>query len=42
LEVCGEAENGWQAIAKAGELHPDLIVLDLSMPFIMVLMLHVS
>jgi two-component system, chemotaxis family, chemotaxis protein CheY len=32
FEVCGEAENGKVAIEKAGELHPDLIVLDLSMP----------
>jgi len=32
FEVCGEAENGKEAIAKARELHPDLIVLDLSMP----------
>jgi YesN/AraC family two-component response regulator len=32
LEVCGEAENGKEVIAKALELHPDLIVLDLSMP----------
>ena len=31
-KVCGEAENGKEAIAKAQELHPDLIVLDLSMP----------
>ena len=30
--VCGEATNGKQAIDKALELHPDLIVLDLSMP----------
>jgi YesN/AraC family two-component response regulator len=30
--VCGEAANGREAIAKALELHPDLIVLDLSMP----------
>jgi chemotaxis response regulator CheB len=30
--VCGEAENGKEAIKKAQELHPDLIVLDLSMP----------
>jgi CheY-like chemotaxis protein len=28
---CGEAENGQEAIEKA-QLHPDLIVLDLSMP----------
>ena len=32
LEVCGEAENGKGAIDKALALHPDLIVLDLSMP----------
>ena len=32
FEVCGEAENGQQAIERAQELHPDLIVLDLSMP----------
>jgi len=32
FELCGEAENGKEAIAKARELHPDLIVLDLSMP----------
>src|ERR1700694_3834478 len=32
FEVCGEASNGKKAIAKALELHPDLIVLDLSMP----------
>src|SRR5216683_2549111 len=31
FEVCGEAANGKEA-AKALELHPDLIVLDLSMP----------
>lgn len=30
--VCGEAENGKEAIKKAQELRPDLIVLDLSMP----------
>ena len=32
FDVCGEAENGREAIEKAQELHPDLIVLDLSMP----------
>jgi CheY-like chemotaxis protein len=31
-EVCGEAENGREAIEKASELKPDLIVLDLAMP----------
>jgi two-component system chemotaxis response regulator CheY len=30
--VCGEAENGLDAIAKAKMLAPDLIVLDLRMP----------
>src|SRR5437868_9236393 len=32
FEICGEAENGKEAIDKALELQPDLIVLDLSMP----------
>lgn len=32
FEVCGEAENGRKAVEKAQELHPDLILLDLSMP----------
>jgi two-component system chemotaxis response regulator CheY len=32
FEVCGEAVNGLDAIEKARELHPDLILLDLSMP----------
>jgi DNA-binding NarL/FixJ family response regulator len=32
FDVCGEAENGQVAIEKAQELHPDLIVMDLSMP----------
>jgi len=32
FEVCGEAENGRKAIEKAQESHPDLILLDLSMP----------
>jgi DNA-binding NarL/FixJ family response regulator len=32
FEVCGEAENGLEAIDKAQELHPDLIIMDLSMP----------
>jgi DNA-binding NarL/FixJ family response regulator len=32
FEICGEAANGKEAIVKALELHPDLIVLDLSMP----------
>jgi len=32
FEVCGQCENGQEAVEKAQELHPDLIVLDLSMP----------
>jgi DNA-binding NarL/FixJ family response regulator len=31
FDVCGEAKNGKEAIEKARELHPDLILLDLSM-----------
>ena len=30
--VCGEAGHGVEAIEKARQLHPDLIILDLSMP----------
>jgi DNA-binding NarL/FixJ family response regulator len=32
FSVCGEAENGLEAVEKAQQLHPDLILLDLSMP----------
>ena len=32
FDVCGEAENGADAIEKAQALHPDVIVIDLSMP----------
>ena len=31
-EVCGEAANGQEAIEKATELKPDLIILDCGMP----------
>jgi DNA-binding NarL/FixJ family response regulator len=31
-EVCGEAVNGYEAITKAIELRPDLIILDVAMP----------
>src|SRR6185437_11941611 len=31
-KVCGEAANGQEAVEKVKELHPDLIVLDISMP----------
>jgi DNA-binding NarL/FixJ family response regulator len=30
--VCGEAGNGQEGINKAQEVHPNLIILDLSMP----------
>jgi DNA-binding NarL/FixJ family response regulator len=31
-EICGEAEDGAEAIRKAAELLPDLVLLDVSMP----------
>ena len=31
-EVCGEANDGRQAVMKAIDLHPDMIILDYSMP----------
>jgi DNA-binding NarL/FixJ family response regulator len=31
-EVCGEANDGEQAVEKARDLNPDLILLDISMP----------
>jgi two-component system, chemotaxis family, chemotaxis protein CheY len=32
FSICGEAENGAQAIEKARQTRPDIIVLDYSMP----------
>jgi DNA-binding NarL/FixJ family response regulator len=32
-EVCGEAADGREAVEKARTLHPDLVVLDFSMPY---------
>jgi DNA-binding NarL/FixJ family response regulator len=32
FEVCGEAENGQEAVEMAQLLHPDLVMMDLSMP----------
>jgi DNA-binding NarL/FixJ family response regulator len=32
FEVCAEAENGKDAIEKAQELRPDVVIMDLSMP----------
>ena len=34
FDVCGEAENGREAIDKANSLQPDLIVMDFSMPLL--------
>ena len=31
-EVCGEAQNGLEAIRMVPELSPDIVILDLSMP----------
>ncbi|HVO60049.1 MAG TPA: response regulator transcription factor [Terriglobales bacterium] len=31
-EVCGEASDGWEAVNKATELHPDIVALDVGMP----------
>lgn len=31
-EVCGEASNGREALARAEELKPDIVVLDVAMP----------
>jgi two-component system, NarL family, response regulator NreC len=32
IEVVGEAEDGREVIAKAEELHPDVVVMDITMP----------
>jgi len=31
-EICGEADDGREAVAKAAELKPDLVLLDFKMP----------
>ncbi len=31
-EICGEAVNGQEAIRLAGELRPDAIIMDITMP----------
>jgi CheY-like chemotaxis protein len=31
-DVCGEAENGAEAVERVKELHPDVVILDYSMP----------
>lgn len=32
LEICGEAENGKQAVDRVKELVPDIVLIDISMP----------
>ena len=32
LSICGEAENGQEAVEKAHRLKPDLVLIDFSMP----------
>jgi DNA-binding NarL/FixJ family response regulator len=32
LQICGEAANGLEALQKAAQLRPDLIILDITMP----------
>jgi len=32
IEVCGEAANGKEALVKAVQLQPDLVILDITMP----------
>lgn len=32
IEVCGEAENGMDAVRKVSDLSPDVVILDLTMP----------
>ena len=31
-EVCGEASDGWEAVVRTAELHPDIVIMDLDMP----------
>jgi len=33
-DICGEAEDGTEAVEKVLELHPDLVIMDLVMPHI--------
>ncbi len=32
LEICGEAADGFEALAQADRLHPDIVILDLALP----------
>jgi two-component system response regulator NreC len=32
IEIVGEAGDGWEVVRRAGELQPDVVLMDLSMP----------
>lgn len=32
IQICGEAANGFEAVEKAKELHPDVVLMDISLP----------
>lgn len=32
IQVVGEADSGEQALARVGELHPDVVLMDIHMP----------
>lgn len=32
VEICGEAQDGQEAVEKTKEMHPDLVILDITMP----------
>ena len=32
IKICGEAEDGMEALERAKSLQPDIVILDLSMP----------
>lgn len=34
IQICGEASNGEECLKKVLELHPDVVILDLTMPFL--------
>ncbi len=34
IEICGEATNGIEAVEKAKEIQPDVVLMDISMPYL--------